>query len=161
VFRADLYYRLAVFPIDVPPLRTRREDIPLLVAYFLRQFRTAAGEIIDSVPVRAMERLVAHAWPGNIRELRNVIERAAILSHGNTLVLDDAFDAATQSDSAAAPSMTGLTGTLADVERSYIVNVLEACGWQIRGRNQAAERLGLHPSTLYSRMQKLGIQRRS
>ncbi len=160
-FRADLYYRLAVFPIDVPPLRARREDIPLLVAYFLRQFRTAAGEVIDSVPIRAMERLVAHAWPGNIRELRNVIERAAILSRGKTLVLDDAFDAATQSGSADAPSTTGLTGTLADVERSYILNVLDACGWQIRGRNQAAERLGLHPSTLYSRMRKLGIQRRS
>ena len=106
-----------------------------------------------------MERLVAHAWPGNIRELRNVIERAVILSRGTTLVLDDAFDAGSESGSAAAPSTTFPTGTLEDVERTYISRVLEACGWRIRGRNQAAERLGLHPSTLYSRMQKLGIQR--
>jgi formate hydrogenlyase transcriptional activator len=161
-FRADLYYRLAVFPIEVPPLRARPNDIPLLAASFLEQFRTAAGTAIDTVPAPSMQRLVAYGWPGNVRELRNVIERAVILSRGRTLALDDAFDAPQAPAGVPAAEIAGgHSGTLEEVERRYIAGVLEACGWQIRGRGQAAERLGLHPSTLYSRMQKLGIQRPS
>jgi len=161
-FRADLYYRLAVFPIEVPPLRARKEDIPLIVWYFLAQFRGTLGKSIDQVPPAAMDRLMAYDWPGNIRELRNVIERATIISRGTTLLLDDVFDVTHAASSLPAPSAAGPnTRTLAEVERTYIVEMLEACGWRIRGRGQAAERLGLHPSTLYSRMQKLGIERPS
>jgi formate hydrogenlyase transcriptional activator len=159
-FRADLYYRLAVFPIDVPPLRARKEDILLLVWYFLAQCRATLGKSIERVPAPVMERLTAYDWPGNIRELRNVIERAVIISTGTTLRLDDVLDATQPGSPAAVPSAAaGSERTLADVERAHIADVLEACGWQIRGRGQAAERLGLHPSTLYSRMQKLGIRR--
>ena len=159
-FRADLYYRLAVFPIGVPSLRERREDIPLLVWYFLGQLRGTLGKSIDKIPPAAMERLTAYDWPGNIRELRNVIERAAIISQGRTLLLDDVFEAIHPGPSASAPEASlPPTRTLEEVERAYIVEVLDACGWRIRGRQRAAERLGLHPSTLYSRMQKLGIER--
>jgi formate hydrogenlyase transcriptional activator len=164
-FRADLYFRVAVFPIEVPPLRARREDIPLLVWYFLAQLRGPLGKSIDKIPPAAMDRLAAYDWPGNIRELRNVIERAAIISSGTTLRLDDVFDAAPVTalgaPPAVPPSARPPQRTLAEVERAYIVETLEACRWQIRGRGRAAERLGLHPSTLYSRMHKLGIQRPS
>jgi transcriptional regulator with GAF, ATPase, and Fis domain len=159
-FRSDLYYRLAVFPVEVPPLRQRSEDIPFLVRHFLAEFRNAAGNRVDVVPQTSLQRLLAYGWPGNIRELRNVIERAVILSTGATLMLDDAFEGI---QPAAAVSEAGDTAaldrTLEEVERAYILAVLEACDWHIRGRGQAAERLGLHPSTLYSRMQKLGIQK--
>jgi formate hydrogenlyase transcriptional activator len=104
-----------------------------------------------------MDRLIAYEWPGNVRELRNVLERAVIISAGPTLRLDDAFDAT----NVAPPVAAALPArqTLEDVERAHIVEVLTQCRWQIRGRGQAAERLGLHPSTLYSRMKKLGIER--
>ena len=161
-FRADLYYRLAVFPIEVPPLRARREDIPLLVWYFLAQFHQTLQKSIDTIPAAAMDRLTAYDWPGNIRELRNVVERAVIISKGTTLLLDDAFDARRSSPRSPVPSAAPPSGrTLEEVERAHIVEVLESCGWAIRGRGQAAERLGLHPSTLYSRMKKLGIGRPS
>jgi len=159
-FRADLYYRLAVFPIEVPPLRARKEDIPSLVSYFLGHFCRPLRKSIERIPPAVMDRLVAYDWPGNIRELRNVLERAVIISRGSALQLDDVFDvphaglAAPAAASAAPPNRT-----LQEVERAYIAEVLDACGWQIRGRGQAAERLGLHPSTLYSRMEKLGIRR--
>jgi formate hydrogenlyase transcriptional activator len=159
-FRADLYYRLAVFPIEVPPLRERREDIPLLVWYFVAQLRATLGTAIDRIPPAVMDRLVAYDWPGNVRELRNVVERAMIISAGPTLRLDDAF-AAPPPGAAAAPAAAPPAAhrTLAEVERAHIEAVLAACGGRIRGRGQAAEVLGLHPSTLYSRMQKLGIAR--
>jgi formate hydrogenlyase transcriptional activator len=160
-FRADLYYRLAVFPIDVPPLRHRKEDIPLLVWYFIAQLRVTMGKTIERIPARLMERLVAYDWPGNIRELRNVIERAAIISRGATLRLEDAFDATHARQSPVTASSPRPHHTLEEVERMHILDVLEKCRWQIRGRRQAAERLGLHPSTLYSRMKKLGIGRPS
>jgi formate hydrogenlyase transcriptional activator len=159
-FRADLYYRLAVFPIDVPPLRARKEDIPPLVSHFLEQFCKPLRKSIDRVPPSVMDRLVAYDWPGNIRELRNVLERAVILSKGTELQLDDVFDT-THAAPARTISSAPPNRTLEEVERAYIVDVLETCRWQIRGRGQAAERLGLHPSTLYSRMQKLGVRRPS
>ena len=158
-FRADLYYRLAVFPIDVPPLRHRKEDIPLLVWYFIAQLRVTMGKTIERIPAPLMERLVAYDWPGNIRELRNVIERAAIISRGATLRLEDAFDATHARQSPVAASSPRPDRTLEEVERRHILEVLEECRWQIRGRRKAAERLGLHPSTLYSRMEKLRIRR--
>ena len=159
-FRADLYYRLAVFPIDVPPLRARKEDLPLLVWYFLAQLRATLGKSIERVPTAVMERLIAYDWPGNIRELRNMIERAVIISTGTTLWIDDILEA-TPLTTAPAPAAVPSPRTLEDVERAHIMAVLEDCHWQIRGRGRAAERLGLHPSTLYSRMKKLGIDRPS
>ena len=161
-FRADLFYRVAVFPIDVPPLRARREDIPLLVWYFLGQLGGTLGKSIEKVPRGVLDRLIAYHWPGNIRELRNVLERAVIVSKGTTLLLDDIFDAAHPRPlPSVADSAPLLNHTLEEMERAYIIAVLEACRWRIRGRTQAAERLGLEPSTLYSRMKKLGIQRPS
>jgi len=158
-FRADLYYRLAVFPIEVPPLRARKEDIPLLVWYMLGQLRGTLGKTIEHVPASVMNRLIAYDWPGNVRELRNVLERAVIISSGPTLRLDDAFDAVHGVKPAIATAAPPATQKLEDVERAHIIEVLTQCRWQIRGRERAAERLGLHPSTLYSRMKKLGIAR--
>jgi transcriptional regulator with GAF, ATPase, and Fis domain len=153
-FREDLYYRLNVFPVTLPPLRERREDIPLLVWYFVAKGQGKLGKTIERIPERAMARLTAYHWPGNIRELANVIERAIILSPGTTLVVEEALGAAQRSDSSLLS-----TQPLDEVERAHILAVLEACQWHIKGAGQAAERLGLHPSTLYSRMRKLGIAR--
>jgi transcriptional regulator with GAF, ATPase, and Fis domain len=153
-FREDLYYRLNVFPVTVPPLRERREDIPLLVWYFVAKCRGKLGKPIERIPERAMAALMAYHWPGNIRELANVIERAIILSPGATLVVDEAMGSSELSD-LSIPS----TQHLEEVERAHILAVLDACQGRIKGAGQAAERLGLHPSTLYSRLRKLGIER--
>jgi formate hydrogenlyase transcriptional activator len=151
-FRADLYYRLNVFPIRMPPLRERREDIPLLVWSYIRQSQLRLEKRIERIPQRLMAALTAYPWPGNVRELHNVLEHALILSPGPTLMLDGIELAAT--------THLEVTGqTLAEVERAHICSVLEACAWRIKGVNQAAERLGLKPSTLRSRMKKLGIVR--
>jgi PAS domain S-box-containing protein len=146
-FREDLYYRLRVFPISVPPLRERAEDIPLLVWRFLEDFSSRMGKKITQVPRKTMEALQRHPWPGNVRELRNVIEHGAIVTTGNTLrvpLLDEAAPAATAE-------------TLADVEREHVLRVLGRTGWHIKGPRGAAAVLGLKPATLYSRMKKLGI----
>ena len=148
-FREDLYYRLNVFPIRVPPLRERAEDIPLLVWTFLEEFSARMGKKITQVPRKTMEALQRHPWPGNVRELRNVIEHGAILTTGDTLrvpMLDDAAPVG-------APPPT-----LADSERELILRALERAGWRIKGPKGAAAALGLNPSTLYSRMKKLGIR---
>lgn len=149
-FREDLYYRLNIFPIAVPPLRERREDIPLLVWTFLEEFSTRMGKRITQVPRRTMEALQRHSWPGNVRELRNVLEHAAILTTGDTLRVP-MLEAGS-----AAPAGAQ---TLGEVERLHIVRVLEQTGWQVKGPQGAAAVLGLNPSTLYSRMKKLGIER--
>jgi transcriptional regulator with GAF, ATPase, and Fis domain len=154
-FREDLYYRLNVFPVTLPPLRERREDIPLLVWYVITKGQSKLGKTIERIPEQAMARLTAYHWPGNIRELANVIERAMILSPGTTLVVDEALGA-NQPSGTHFPSIQSLN----DVERAHILAVLDACQWHIKGEGQAAERLGLHPSTLYSRMKKLAIARR-
>ena len=156
-FRADLYYRLGVFPIDVPPLRLRRDDIPLLVWFFLGELGRPLRKTIERVPPSAMNRLVAYEWPGNVRELRNVLERALIVSPGSALILDESFDASRRV--ADAPVGPPEEGTLEHVERDHILRVLEQCAWRIRGTGNAAERLGLNASTLYSRMKKLKIER--
>jgi formate hydrogenlyase transcriptional activator len=152
-FRSDLYYRLKVFPIAVPPLRERPEDIPLLVAHFLRKYSAVLGKKVVSVPTRALERLQQYAWPGNIRELEHMIERAVILSEGSELRLDDwmaASPGARQDDG---------DGTLEMVEREHILRVLEQTGWRVSGERGAAKKLGLKPTTLEARMKKLGIYR--
>ena len=156
-FRADLYYRLRVFPITVPPLRARREDIPLLVWHFLGHLSRTLGKKVDRVQAPTMQRLVEYDWPGNIRELRNVLERGVILSRGSTLFLEELGEAS-RTAQAAAPG-AGTARTLEDVEREHIRRVLESCDGRVRGKGNAASLLGLNASTLYSRMKKLGIRR--
>jgi len=152
-FRSDLYYRLNVFPIPVPPLRDRLEDIPLLVQHFVAKYSERMGKRIDLIPADAMKALAACSWPGNIRELQNVIERSVILTSGNTLSLPLAKRPTASLDSAPEPV------TLEDAERSHICSTLKQTKGVIAGPNGAAARLAMKRSTLYFRMQKLGISR--
>jgi chemotaxis protein methyltransferase CheR len=153
-FREDLYFRLSVFPIQVPPLRARREDIPLLVWAYITRRQAQLGRTIARVPRRAIDALMAYAWPGNVRELENVIERALIRSTGPTLRLEEPLGPSARG-AAGPPALVRLDA----VERAHIRRVLEACDWKIDGTGHAAETLGLNPSTLRSRMRKLGIRR--
>lgn len=149
-FREDLYYRLMVFPITIPPLRERREDIPLLTQAFVNEFAGLMGKRIEKVDAACMEAVVAYSWPGNVRELRNVIERAMILTSGPTLRIDlPEIDA----------GKPGAATELATIERLHILKVLNETSWRIRGANGAAARLGLPPTTLESRLKKLRITR--
>jgi PAS domain S-box-containing protein len=153
-FRSDLYYRLSVFPIESPPLRDRREDIPLLASYFLSRFQATVGKRIDTIAKSSMDALVAYDWPGNIRELQNVIERSAILSSGDTLIVQEVlgdFGAGTREPA------KSLTQNLEDVERAHILRALEKSDWKVKGEGNAASRLGINPNTLRARMKKLGI----
>jgi formate hydrogenlyase transcriptional activator len=152
-FRADLYYHLNVFPITVPPLRERKEDIPLLVAHFVRAFAERQSKVIDHIPDHVMEALKHRAWLGNIRELQNVIERAVIATTGGTLL---APDAECQTRPSAAPALT-----LADAERAHILAALRATNWVVGGWNGAAARLGVSRTTLIAKMQRLGISNES
>jgi transcriptional regulator with GAF, ATPase, and Fis domain len=154
-FRADLYYRLAVFPLALPPLRERREDVPLLVWHFIQRRQAKLGRSVRRVPERLMRAFCAHDWPGNVRELENVIERALISTTGDTLAADPVLLRA----NAATAAVPGNGATLAEAERAHILAVLEQCGWKVTGRGNAAERLGLKRTTLQYRMQKLGIRR--
>jgi transcriptional regulator with GAF, ATPase, and Fis domain len=160
-FRNDLYYRLSVFPIRLPPLREHRADIPLLVWFFITELQGPLGKTIEKIPSSAMDALTSYDWPGNIRELRNVVERAMILSQGTTLEFENTFSGYQRSDHASYPTHESQSENLEDVERSHVVKVLEDCNWKIRGKDGAAERLGLKRTTLQSRMKKLGIQRPS
>jgi len=150
-FREDLYYRLKVFPIEIPPLRERTDDIPLLLFAFMEEFSNRMGKKITRIPRKGMEVLQRHSWPGNIRELRNVIEHSVILTAGDTLKLTVLGES---------PSRDSQPVTLAQAEREHILKTLESTGWRIKGPHGAAARLDLQPSTLYSRMQKLGIPHR-
>jgi formate hydrogenlyase transcriptional activator len=154
-FREDLYYRLNVFPIRVPPLRERIEDIPVLAWTFVEEFAKASGKRIESVSAASLAALERHAWPGNVRELRNLVERAVILARGPELVLEPPVPFATPRNDGAAKT------ALAEVESEHIRTVLERVGWRVRGRGGAAEALGMKPTTLDSRMVKLRIQRPS
>jgi transcriptional regulator with GAF, ATPase, and Fis domain len=154
-FREDLFYRLSGFPLHVPPLRERREDIPLLVWACIDRRQGQLGRRIEKIPERTMRALVAYGWPGNVRELQNVIERALILSAGSTLRTEDLALPARKPDGAPAAPLRALD----DVERDHIRAVLEHCGWRINGPGHAAEVLGLHPNTLRFRMKRLGITR--
>ncbi|WP_419656655.1 transcriptional regulator, sigma54-dependent [Desulfosarcina variabilis str. Montpellier] len=151
-FREDLWYRLNIFPITMPPLRERREDIPLLVNYFIEKISKRLGKSINLVPVNVMDTLRNYHWPGNIRELENVLERAVINSSGPKLHLVDELQKAGK-------MVAEANRTLADVEREYILQVLERAHWKVSGKNSAAEILGLDRSTLRARMRKLDIQR--
>jgi formate hydrogenlyase transcriptional activator len=152
-FRTDLYYRLNVFPIRIPPLRERREDIPLLVEYFVEKFARRMGKRIETVPPATMRKLVDWPWPGNVRELQNMIERGVILSRGFVLEIPLA-----ELDQATVPVPHDLNGasTLQAFEREHILQALRETGWVVAG---AAERLGLNRSTLNARMRKLQIRR--
>jgi formate hydrogenlyase transcriptional activator len=150
-FREDLYYRLAVFPIEVPPLRERREDIPMLSWAFVREFSNSMSKPIDEIADESMSALQEYHWPGNIRELRNVIERAMILSHGPTLQIKLCH-------TAPRPSAVKLSaGSLDEAERAIILQAVKQCNWRIRGSNGAAALLDIKPTTLESRIKKLGL----
>jgi formate hydrogenlyase transcriptional activator len=152
-----LYYRLKVFPINVPPLRQRTEDIPKLVSHFTELYARRMNKRIDEIPTGTIDALVRYSWPGNVRELQNFIERAVILSPHTVLRAPiselEPFNAHTRSN--VSMPMTGL----AEVERDHILRALEASNWTVGGRNGAAARLGMQRTTLVYRMQKLRINR--
>jgi formate hydrogenlyase transcriptional activator len=161
-FRSDLFYRLNVFPLRVPALRERGADIPALAMFFLGQFSKKFGRRIDRVSEATMDRLVRYAWPGNIRELQNVIERAAVLCQGSVLELEQDLlpvSVAETVPTAPAPESPASLATLEDMERAHILAALERTGWLIEGPKGAARILALHPNTLRSRMDKLAIKR--
>jgi chemotaxis protein methyltransferase CheR len=151
-FRRDLWYRLNVFPITVPPLRERLEDIPLIVQYYVDILARKLGKDIASVPVKIVKALQSYTWPGNVRELENVLERAVINTSGSKLRLSEEL----KPDHQASPESFK---SLHDLERDYIVKVLEKTNWKVSGKNSAAEILGLDRSTLRARMKKLGIRK--
>ena len=146
----DLYYRLNVFPIAIPPLRLRSGDIPLLVAHFVQKFADKMSKQISKVSLDAMETLMRYPWPGNIRELQNLIERAVILTRGDVLQVPEL------------PSVTPIQTapvTLAEAERDHILKVLEESNWVVGGRSGAAARLGVKRTTLIAKMKKRGLSR--
>lgn len=153
-FREDLYYRLNVFPIESLPLRDRKEDIPLLVNHFIKKYEGKIGRKITQVPKKIIDLLMTYDFPGNIRELENIIERALIISHGGTLELGDWFPKVKQGESV---KPVGLN----DVEKKHIYEVLKKTNWKVSGERGAAKILGLKPTTLEAKMKKLGIKRES
>jgi PAS domain S-box-containing protein len=157
-FRSDLFYRLNVYPITVPPLQQRLDDIPLLVQYFAGQISSRMGKKIDQVPPSVMAHLQDHDWPGNVRELRNVLEQAVIRSPGRILQLPKGFDAERSRPVQGNPAGDGFA-TLEALEKQHILKVLDATGWRISGPKGASNILGLNESTLRSRMKKLGIRK--
>jgi PAS domain S-box-containing protein len=166
-FRSDLYYRLNIFPITLPPLRDRKEDIPMLVKHLVKQLGQKLGKTIDAIPHDTMATLRNYPWPGNVRELRNVIERAVIITKGSTLSLIDDLDAQAvelelqkQSAKAEIPGeLDPTTETLEQTEYNVILRTLKNVHWKLEGPGGAAELLNIHPSTLRSKMRKLGIER--
>ena len=165
-FREDLLYRLNVFPLQVPPLRQRAQDIPLLVHAFVRRFGPQSGKRIDGLSAEAMQRLQVYGWPGNVRELQNVMERAVILSTG-PLLEPSAFPELCESPDAAwdeptptpTPTAAPGAGTVDEIARAYVLAILQETDWVIEGQRGAARRLGLHPNTLRSRLKRWGLSR--
>ena len=153
-FREDLFFRLNVFPVQIPPLRERKEDIPILTELFLSKYTQKHGKKIDYIEDASREFLQSYEWPGNVRELENLIERAVIVSNHNTLTLTPSNQA-----DASKKRINQLNLTLDEVQRDYIVKILNECNWTIGGEDGAASRLGLKPSTLRDRMSKLDINR--
>lgn len=153
-FRSDLFYRLNVFPIVIPPLRERPEDIPLLARHFLEKYRVKFRRPCREIAPESLERLIRYTWPGNVRDLENVIERAVILSHSAVLEIDQRLITPSAPEGAATAPIS-----LEEIERLHILRTLAQTGWRIEGPDGAAEKLRLPPSTLRSRMKKLGIQR--
>jgi len=166
-FRADLFYRLNVFPLEVPPLRERLADVPQLAAFFLARYAKKFGKRVETVSETSMRRLMHYGWPGNVRELQNVIERAVVLAAGPVLDVDPELTASRPASPApvAAPAVApvedveGLPAMLEAVERTRITAALEQSGGVIDGARGAARRLKMHPNTLRSRIEKLGIKR--
>ncbi|HET9275998.1 MAG TPA: sigma 54-interacting transcriptional regulator [Gemmatimonadales bacterium] len=155
-FRQDLYYRLNVFPIRSPALRERREDIPMLVAHLVNRYATRLGRRIEVIPPGVLDALARHPWPGNIRELANIIERSVIVSDGPALQLGEWV---TGQYAPIAPDPSSAPRSLEEMERRHIVQTLERTGWKVSGPGGAAEALSLKPTTLEARMKKLGITR--
>jgi transcriptional regulator with GAF, ATPase, and Fis domain/CheY-like chemotaxis protein len=151
-FRYDLYYRINTIPIVIPPLRERLEDLPLLVSFFVERFNRQTGKKINAVPRQTLEKLSAYDWPGNIRELSNVIERAHVLSRSNKLIVSDNFKTITEDG-----DVSNTMVSLAEMEKKHILKILRTTNWKIRGPQGAARILGLNPNTLDSRIKKLGI----
>jgi formate hydrogenlyase transcriptional activator len=165
-FRADLFFRLNVFPIVMPPLRQRQGDVELLVHFFIDRFARELGKRIDGIARESLDRLVGYDWPGNVRELSNLIERAVVLANGPIIdleadLLPTASPASVKSEGNVRDARQGSNGeeTLDEVARQHMIDTLERKKWVIEGRNGAAAALGLRPSTLRSRMRKLGVQR--
>ena len=152
-FRKDLFYRLNVYPITIPPLRERREDIALLVNHFVTKYSAKVGKHTKTVPKKMMEALRSYHWPGNIRELENIIERALVISQGKSLEIGDWFSHHSES------GRKSKVPTLNELEHDHILKVMNLTHWRVRGAGGAAEKLGLKPTTLEARMKKLGIQR--
>jgi len=168
-FRSDLYYRLNVFPVILPPLRERPDDIPMLARHFTQRFARRMGRQIETIPTAVMDALVQYPWPGNIREMQNVVERAVILSHGPALHIDAAElrvgdgsqESTDRGQEAANGDRLAKIGSLADAEREHILGALRAAGWVLGGPTGAAARLAMKRTTLQSKMKKLGIVRPS
>ncbi len=158
-FRADLFYRLNVFPIRVPPLRERTGDVPLLAMFFMQKFARKLGKSVNQISKETMARLTGYAWPGNIRELQNIIERAVILSQGSTLTLEGGGIFGSPSAKEDVPAVTKAPVSLSEAQRRHIESVLEQTSWVIEGQRGAAKLLNVHPNTLRFRMRKLGITR--
>lgn len=156
-FRADLFYRMNVFPIDVPPLRDRKDDIELLANHFMQKFSNKLGKNLNKIGTETLKKLKNYSWPGNIRELENIIERASILSTGNVLhISENLYDSSKKIES------TNTTSSkLEDIERDHIINILNSTSWQIHGERGAAKVLDMNPSTLRTRMKKLGIKKKT
>lgn len=157
-FREDLYYRLNVFPLTTPPLRERIEDLPLLVYFLIEKFAKRLGKKIEGISTKSLQRLRSYQWPGNIRELENVIERAIILADGPMIEVDaDMLSGSSELELDA--SQAGNSNSLEAVERQHILAMLQQTNWVIEGPNGAAKLLDMHPSTLRYRMNKLSISK--
>jgi len=154
-FREDLFYRLSVFPLTLPALRERKNDISLLVHYFVNKYATKMSKQISSISETIMEKLLYYPWPGNVRELENVIERAIILSPKKSLLIPELLIAAKNNTSSATDQLLPLT----ELEKTHIIKVLKTTDWKISGEEGATSILEIHPNTLRSRMSKLGIRR--
>jgi chemotaxis protein methyltransferase CheR len=155
-FREDLFYRLNIFPISIPPLRERKEDIPLMVEHLVDKFSRKLGKRIDKIPTQVLNSLMEFSWPGNVRELSNVIERAVMATQGQKLhILENLQESRSRSNAATETQRLSLQ----EMERKYIFEILKECGWRIEGESGAATILDMHPNTLRNRMRKLGIQR--
>jgi PAS domain S-box-containing protein len=155
-FREDLFYRLNVLPITLPPLRERGKDISIIVQAFVDKFSQKMGKQIDTIPQKVMDELNSYSWPGNVRELENIIERAIILSNNNILKLQDRL---TNKNSTNSENSDSSLKTFSDMEKDHIIKVLEHTDWRVSGEQGAATILEMHPNTLRSRMSKLGIRR--